>query len=442
MKKRRIFLITVMLLVGNTSNIYADSFIQEESEISLSDIEDAGAYTENLAYVFWDDEDGSWKGYLNENGKVKFYMPVDGENDQFDSKFDNGYTWFEYQEKFYVVDIDGNIRSEYDAENVFCYGAGYTWIETEDSGSWDDGGKNFYTLYDPDGKEVLEESEDRFDEWGNEDSSFSCAYLGDAAFVYMKYTDAGEEQCWIYDIKSSSTMDIKEEFGKIADYGEHENIIATVVMDEEQESCNLVLIYNGNEEIIQIPDQYRGEYYSFPSLLGWSEDYVLLTLYNDNNEEQPALVYDIKNKEFKTYEGKYRKYLVNYSNASSAIYKNILALKMEGADGRWYVCLVNADTFEEIGNPVKATDFVLEDKVMLVKHEYDYDEEFELYDLRNNLLLSLDENETVKDMGKNILLIETENDDETYYKFVRFNGTSMFNMIDISQAKKLMDSEE
>lgn len=54
MKKRRIFLITVMLLVGNTSNIYADSFIQEESEISLSDIEDAGAYTENLAYVFWD----------------------------------------------------------------------------------------------------------------------------------------------------------------------------------------------------------------------------------------------------------------------------------------------------------------------------------------------------------------------------------------------------
>ena len=149
-----------MLLVGNTSNIYADSFIQEESEISLSDIEDAGAYTENLAYVFWDDEDGSWKGYLNENGKVKFYMPVDGENNQFDSKFDNGYTWFEYQEKFYVVDIDGNIRSEYDAENVFCYGAGYTWIETEDSGSWDDGGKNFYTLYDPDGKEVLEESED------------------------------------------------------------------------------------------------------------------------------------------------------------------------------------------------------------------------------------------------------------------------------------------
>ena len=177
-------------------------------------------------------------------------------------------------------------------------------------------------------------------------------------------------------------------------------------------------------------------------MLGWSEDYVLLTLYNDNNEEQPALVYDIKNKEFKTYEGKYRKYLVNYSNASSTIYKNILALKMEGADGRWYVCLVNADTFEEIGNPVKATDFVLEDKVMLVKHEYDYDEEFELYDLRNNLLLSLDENETVKDMGKNILLIETENDDETYYKFVRFNGTSMFNMIDISQAKKLMDSEE
>ena len=440
MRKNKIFLMTIMLLMGNTLNIYADPFIQEESEISLSGIEDAGVYTEKLAYVIWDDDEGCWKGFLDENGKVKFYMPIDGEIDRFDSKFDNGYTWFEYQEKFYVVDIDGNIRSEYDVENVLCYGAGYTWIETLDSGSWDDGGKFYYTLYDPDGEKVLEESEDRFDEWGNEESSFDCEYLGDAAFVYMKYTDTGEE-CRIYDIKSSSVMDIKEEFSKIADSRKYENIIAAVVMSEDMESCNLVLIYNGNEEVIQIPDQYRGQYEYMLSTLGWSDDYVLLTLYNDNNEQQPALIYDIKNKEFKIYEGKYRKYLVNYSNGSSFIYDNILALRMIGADGRWYVGLVNADTFEEIGDPIEVDDFALEKNVLLVKNEYEYGEETELYDLENNLLISLDENESVKAIGENVLLIEADND-ETYYKFIRFDGTSMFDTIDISQAKKLMDPVE
>lgn len=367
-------------------------------------------------------------------------MPVDGEINQFDCKFDNGYTWFEYREKFYVIDIDGNIKSEYDAENVFCYGAGYTWLKNEESGSWNDGGKIVYTLYDPNGKEILERSIDKFDEWGDEYAySFSCAYLGDAAFAYM---DTQEEQCRIYDIKSSSIMDIKEDYGKIADCGRHENIIATVVNSEDLESCNLVLIYNGNEQIIQIPKQYSGEY-SLPSLLGWSDKYALLTLYNDNEEAQPALIYDIKNQSFKEYKGKYKRYLVDYSTVSSDIYKNILALRIEGADGKWYVCLVNADTLEEIGDPIEADDFVLKNKVLLVKNEYDYEEKTGIYDLQNNLLLSLNENETVKDIGKNILLIQTEDDyEESYYKFIRFNGNLMFDTVDVSQARKLMDSEE
>ena len=439
MGTRRIFFITVMLLVGNTLNVYANSFIQEESEISLSDIEDAGTYTENLAYVFWDDEEGNWKGYLDETGKVKFYMPVDGETDQFDSKFDNGYTWFEYQEKFYVIDTDGNIRSEYDAENVFCYGAGYTWIETEDSGSWEDSGKIYYTLYDPNGKEIVERSIDKIDEWGEEYGySFSCEYLGDAAFVYM---DTQEEKCRIFDAKTSNIMEIKEEFGKIADYGSHENIIATLVRSEDSQFCNLVLICDGNEQIIQVPEQYNGEY-ELPTLLGWSDEYVLLTLYNDDNREQPALIYNIKNQSFKMYEGKYKKYLVNYSNASSAIYKNILVLRMEGADEKGYVCLINADTLKEIGEPIEADDFVLKNKVLLVKKEDEYEEKTELYDVRGRLVLALDENETIKDIGKNVLIIETEDDYEETYKFIRFDGTSMFNAIDISQAKKLMDPEE
>ncbi|MDO5797792.1 MAG: hypothetical protein Q4Q33_02010 [Eubacteriales bacterium] len=44
--------------------------------------------------------------------------------------------------------------------------------------------------------------------------------------------------------------------------------------------------------------------------------------------------------------------------------------------------------------------------------------------------------------GKNVLIIETEDNYEEAYKFIRFDGNSMFNAIDISQAKKLMGPEK
>ncbi|MFR3130259.1 MAG: hypothetical protein ACLTNN_12620 [Blautia sp.] len=52
--------------------------------------------------------------------------------------FNNGYNWFVYDNIFYVIDTDGMIKSQYDADKVADYGGGYTWLEEEENVSWDD----------------------------------------------------------------------------------------------------------------------------------------------------------------------------------------------------------------------------------------------------------------------------------------------------------------
>ena len=48
---------------------------------------------------------------------------------KFDVNFNNGYNWFVYDNIFYVIDTDGMIKSQYDADKVADYGGGYTWLE-------------------------------------------------------------------------------------------------------------------------------------------------------------------------------------------------------------------------------------------------------------------------------------------------------------------------
>lgn len=39
-----------------------------------------------------------------------------------------------------MIDTDGMIKSQYDADKVADYGGGYTWLEEEENVSWDDAG--------------------------------------------------------------------------------------------------------------------------------------------------------------------------------------------------------------------------------------------------------------------------------------------------------------
>lgn len=50
-----------------------------------------------------------------------------------------------------MIDTDGMIKSQYDADKVADYGGGYTWLEEEENVSWDDAGFWKYTLYSPEG---------------------------------------------------------------------------------------------------------------------------------------------------------------------------------------------------------------------------------------------------------------------------------------------------
>ena len=97
--------------------------------------------------------------------------------------FNNGYNWFVYDNIFYVIDTDGMIKSQYDADKVADYGGGYTWLEEEENVSWDDAGFWKYTLYSPEGGEVCDYTVSNQD---LENLSFKRSYMGDGNFLYKK----------------------------------------------------------------------------------------------------------------------------------------------------------------------------------------------------------------------------------------------------------------
>ena len=84
---------------------------------------------------------------------------------------------------FYVIDTDGMIKSQYDADKVADYGGGYTWLEEEENVSWDDAGFWKYTLYSPEGGEVCDYTVSNQD---LENLSFKRSYMGDGKFLYKK----------------------------------------------------------------------------------------------------------------------------------------------------------------------------------------------------------------------------------------------------------------
>lgn len=117
---------------------------------------DAREFQDGLAFVRIHGKGESYKGFLDKKGKLKFYIPfdedaIDADIYRYDVNFNNGYNWFVYDNIFYVIDTDGMIKSQYDADKVADYGGGYTWLEEEENVSWDDAGFWKYTLYSPEG---------------------------------------------------------------------------------------------------------------------------------------------------------------------------------------------------------------------------------------------------------------------------------------------------
>ena len=382
------------------------------------------------------------KGFIDKSGNLKFYVPVDDQASDEDIyrywvDFDNGYNWFEYDGKFYVIDTDGNITSQYDAEDVVEYGAGYTWIETEEEVSWDNAGFHKYVLYNPQGDEAAEYCIDSsyFDgSW-----SFGLSYIGGGIFAYET-----PDKSMLYDTNLLSEIELDVDYDKVTKYGINNGIIVSTgaaVNDgywaSEENPFILILIKDGIEEKIEIPSKYLGDWGGYPTLLDWSNQYALLV--TEKDDDDLFFVYDMETQEVNSYSGKYDGYLKYFSNTDYAVWENILAIYMKGADGNDYVGMINANTMEEIGNSIELVGddegFWMKNGVLLVNGK-------DLYDLDHNFLWTVDENATVKDIGQDTILLVNDGEEETGFYYRKFDGTRLFSEVNTSGSKMLIEPME
>ena len=417
--------------------------------ITLSDITDAGAYYDDRSFILFYLDGETCKGFLDREGNLIFYTPITAEAyDEediyaYDVNYDNGYNWFEFEDIFYVIDINGNIKGQYVAENVVSYGAGYTWTKQEDEGDWENTGETQYILHDPYGKTVLTYSigNEFFDNW-----SFCNTYLGDGIFLYEKMNDElTDESVFLFDIYSLETSEIHVDPYHVIENGVRDHMIALVSNFEYGEEHDddsvgkLVLIKNGEEQSIFIPQKYASDWSFCPSLLSWSDQYVLMLATHSSGDK--FIIYDIKNQKFQTYDGKYKRYVKDYTGACTTVYKNTIAMRVEGADDKGYLCLVNADTMEESDNPIAANifdDIYLENGILVVQDGSDTN----FYNPEGDLLFSVQKDEELWEIGKDSLVLSKTDDSEEdtkKFQFVNFNGTELFKDINDNGSKRILD---
>lgn len=428
---------------------FDDGDMHYNNLITLSDITDAGAYYDDRSFILFYLDGETCKGFLDREGNLIFYTPITAEAyDEediyaYDVNYDNGYNWFEFEDIFYVIDINGNIKSQYVAEDVVSYGAGYTWTKQEDEGDWENTGETQYILHDPDGKTVLTYSigNEFFDNW-----SFRNTYLGDGIFLYEKMNDElKDESVFLFDIYSLETSEIHVEPYHVIENGVRDHMIALVSDFEYGEEHDddsvgkLILIKNGEEQSIFIPQKYASDWSFCPSLLSWSDQYVLMLATHSSGDK--FIIYDIKNQKFQTYDGKYKRYVKDYTGACTTVYKNIIAMRVEGADDNGYLCLVNADTMEESDNPIAANifdDIYLENGILVVQDGSDTN----FYNPEGDLLFSVQEDEELWEIGEDSLVLSKTDDSEEdtkKFQFVNFNGIELFKDINDNGSKRILD---
>lgn len=428
---------------------FDDGDMHYNNLITLSDITDAGAYYDDRSFILFYLDGETCKGFLDREGNLIFYTPITAEAyDEediyaYDVNYDNGYNWFEFEDIFYVIDINGNIKSQYVAEDVVSYGAGYTWTKQEDEGDWENTGETQYILHDSDGKTVLTYGigNEFFDNW-----SFRNTYLGDGIFLYEKMNDElKDESVFLFDIYSLETSEIHVEPYHVIENGVRDHMIALVSDFEYGEEHDddsvgkLILIKNGEEQSIFIPQKYASDWSFCPSLLSWSDQYVLMLATHSSGDK--FIIYDIKNQKFQTYDGKYKRYVKDYTGACTTVYKNIIAMRVEGVDDNGYLCLVNADTMEESDNPIAANifdDIYLENGILVVQDGSDTN----FYNPEGDLLFSVQEDEELWEIGEDSLVLsktdDSEEDTKKFY-FVNFNGTELFKDINDNGSKRILD---
>lgn len=431
--------------------VSASGIEPEEMEIAVVEI-DGKWY---LDFEGWDD--GSEENYDDEDDDEEEdddddtwsddEDAIDADIYRYDVNFNNGYNWFVYDNIFYVIDTDGMIKSQYDADKVADYGGGYTWLEEEENVSWDDAGFWKYTLYSPEGGEVCDYTVSNQD---LENLSFKRSYMGDGKFLYKKM-DGTKEVCVLVEPELGKETELNVSFDKAEEHGMRDGlIIETGAMDDgywagDENPFHITVIGNGEEKEIEIPSQYLGPFGGYPTLLDWTKKYALFTVRQD--DQDIYFLCDLETGDIKKYTGKYAPYFKYYSTTTSCIEDNVLALSMYGEDNQFYVCLINADTMKEIADPIAGESFSMEDKTLLIDQK-------ELYDLSGNLLYTVEDGKKGELVSDGILQVtyseeekETVDGESEYVEvdktdYYDLKGKKLFSEMDTADSKMVLEPSE
>ena len=418
----------------------------DEKKISVEHILNARVFKDGIAFILFDTGEKQYKGFVNESGVLQFYVPIDNDADNdeiyaFNVDFENGYNWFEYSNTFYVIDQKGAIKSKYNSEDVVSYGAGYTWIVSEENESWNDAGIHKYTLYNPLGEEVTSYSIEN--EYMDRDD-FGITYIGEGIFAYeMMDTEQEMEEpekvCRIYDTNVSKTSMPDVDFEELKDAGVSDGLIVMAGTEDgnwpnADNPVILKVIKDGEFQEIQVSGSDMDGAESDPSLLGWSEKYVLYTIEIDGKSQ--LWIYNLNNASAKKYMGTFKEYITDYRGAEGNVDGNIIVAKISGADGKDYICMINVDSMEEVGDPILTEgfeEFYLEDGAL----EIDTEEGTDIYNLQNEKQASFENYLEIMDIGDNILTVKNKESEGRLVAWKHWDGTTLFDEIETSTSREL-----
>ena len=344
-----------------------------------------------------------------------------------DVTFEGGYSWFEKDDKRYIINTAGEIVSSYNCQDVLCTGGGYTWVVVGGEASWDDPGTYSFILYKPNGKveTSLDFDFNKYESWELDDlryelENYAFHYLGQGVFC-SKYYDK------FYFVKSGNWVnyDNVQWFYEDDDWlGFDENKYVVLDFDKNDEGGAYVAFIDA-DGILQKACISETNIYDY-KLKGISENYILFS------DGESFCYFDLREKCLHRYSGKYDGYIYEYMTYTHGEVNNsYMAFAISGADENEYVALINCNTLEEL-DPIYIKDrdaFSLKQDVLVVEN----DMETQLLDFQGNILSEYDSEGKAYyiDHGLVMCISEDEYDWPEYYYY---DGTKLFEEYDFSDA--------
>lgn len=436
MKKKVFITAIIVIIMLFPCSVSATGFDTKDITIYA-----AGTYDEDIAPILFEWNELLYKGFINKQGELLFYVEWNYENDYdqeswkaFDwdfeelnsTTFEGGYSWFEKGDKRYIINTEGEIVSSYNRQDVLCTGAGYTWIVTENETAWDNPGGYSFILYKPNGKveTSLDFDFNNYEDWEVDElreelEDYEFHYFGQGVFG-TKYNDKlyfTNSQKWVDYDDADTFWESKIKFDG--------NKYAVLKFDDDENGTYVTFI--DKDGVLQRIDIAEIDIYYY-RLQGISENYMLFS------SDDVFYYFNIQEKSLHRYNGKFKDYVYTYMTyIHGEINNNYLAFTMSGADQKEYVALINCDTLEEYG-PIYIKDrdsFSLKQDILVIEN----DTETQLLDLQGNILSLYDNEKDVRYVRNGVVVCMTG--DDGWPEYYHYDGTKMFEKYDFSKATDL-----